>query len=432
MSDLKLQLIASLLNAKSNSKGLEEFKRVFNNEFVEFSKKFSFENMATTILKLQSIEKELELISAYSKLHTKNIIAVGGGFSAGKSEFISSFINENIKLPIGINPTTAIPTYVLNDSKNSIVGCSNKGGVVDLGAMDNEFYSKLSHEFIKSFGFKLKEIMPYLVISTDISYKNICFIDTPGYNPANSDLTNQDIEVAKEFLENSNLFLWLIGLDSNGTISLSDLDFLSSLNLENKKLFIVLNKADLKPFDDVEDIIDDVKEALEDEDIKIAGISAYSSILKKEFAYDGVSLFEFLEQNDIESTKHNDILEKIKDIYVECKANLQKKIKEYKAINKTLNSLSLDIAEDGIENEISYERIRKLKELFGVDKLELLLEELDKIIQELQNSIDMIFDKKSNVNFSGIEVRVELNFDKTVTKDEDDLDLADELIGKYL
>jgi len=432
MSDLKLQLIASLLNAKSNSKGLEEFKRVFNNEFVEFSKKFSFENMATTILKLQSIEKELELISAYSKLHTKNIIAVGGGFSAGKSEFISSFINNNIKLPIGINPTTAIPTYVLDGSKNSIIGCSSKGGVVDLEAMDKKFYTKLSHEFIKSFGFKLKEIMPYLVISTDISYKNICFIDTPGYNPANSDLTNQDLDVAKEFLQNSNLFLWLIGLDSNGTISSSDIDFLSSLNLKNKKLFIVLNKADLKPLEDIEDIIDEVKETLEDEDINIAGISAYSSTMKKEFIYEGVSLFEFLKQNDTASTKHNDILAKIKDIYIECKSNLLKEIQEYKAINKTLNSLSLDIAEDGIENEISYERISKLKELFGVNKLELLLEELDKITKELQNSIDMIFDSKSNIDFSKIEVRVDLNFDKTVTKDEDDLDFADELIDKYL
>ena len=140
----------------------------------------------------------------------------------------------------------------------------------------------------------------------------------------------------------------------------------------------------------------------------------------------------FLKQNDTASTKHNDILAKIKDIYIECKSNLLKEIQEYKAINKTLNSLSLDIAEDGIENEISYERISKLKELFGVNKLELLLEELDKITKELQNSIDMIFDRKSNIDFSKIEVKVELNFDKTVTKDEDDLDLADELIGKYL
>ena len=67
-----------------------------------------------------------------------------------------------------------------------------------------------------------------------------------------------------------------------------------------------------------------------------------------------------------------------------------------------------------------------------MNKLELLLEELDKITKELQNSIDMIFDRKSNIDFSKIEVKVELNFDKTVTKDEDDLDLADELIGKYL
>ena len=50
----------------------------------------------------------------------------------------------------------------------------------------------------------------------------------------------------------------------------------------------------------------------------------------------------------------------------------------------------------------------------------------------MQDSIDMIFDTKSNINFAKIKIRVDLNFNKTVTKDEDDLDFADELIGKYL
>ena len=66
-------------------------------------------NEAEAILKLQSIEKELELITIYPNLYQKSVIAIGGGFSSGKSSFINSLIiDKKVKLPEGINPTTAL------------------------------------------------------------------------------------------------------------------------------------------------------------------------------------------------------------------------------------------------------------------------------------------------------------------------------------
>ena len=55
----------------------------------------------------------------YTILYKKSSVAVGGGCSSGKSSFINSLINDKkVKLPEGINPTTAIPTYVMHKEKN--------------------------------------------------------------------------------------------------------------------------------------------------------------------------------------------------------------------------------------------------------------------------------------------------------------------------
>ena len=95
-------------------------------------------------------------------------------------------------------------------------------------------------------------------------FTHICFVDTLGYNPAKTGTTSKDSNTAKEALENANALVWLIGLDNEGTIPASDLRFLDSLDLEDKKLYIVANKVDLKPESQIENILDHFEEVLEE------------------------------------------------------------------------------------------------------------------------------------------------------------------------
>jgi hypothetical protein len=314
----KQHLVSALLSSKSDNEGLKEYKRVLNNDFIDFANyEESLANEAEAILKLQAIEKELEVITAYPDLHKKNTVAIGGGFSAGKSEFISSFFHSEVKLPIGINPTTAIPTYVMSTKENKVIACSNNGGIVDLKKIDNDFHSKLSHDFIKSFDFNLKDIMPLMIVGTKIEQENICFIDTPGYNPPNSDetYTKEDIKTAKEFLSNASTFIWLVGADVNGTIPSSDIDFLSELDLENKKLYIVLNKADLRTETDIFEIVEEIRNSLNDYGINYYGISSYSSIEKKEYTFVSESLANFINDCNYESRVHTDMIKKLYEVH---------------------------------------------------------------------------------------------------------------------
>ncbi|MEI0749878.1 dynamin family protein, partial [Brachyspira pulli] len=157
----------------------------------------------------------------------------------------------------------------------------------------------LSHDFIKELGFNLKTILPMIAMSTCIpDYKHICFVDTPGYNPSNSGYTNEDFNTATEYLTNSNALIWLVGLDTNGTIPQSDLKFLDQLNLDNKELYIVANKADLKSNSELEEILDQFEEVLDEYGLNYEGISAYDSIKKMEKSFRKQNLQDFLNTVD--------------------------------------------------------------------------------------------------------------------------------------
>jgi len=406
--ELREELISRLITAKANQEDLEKLDEIFN-KFLNFSKKVVLKGEGEVVLKLKEIEDKIKLILSYPELHKKSIVAVGGGFSAGKSEFISSFI-DGIKLPIGIEPTTAIATYVLNGD-NKLIACNYKGGSVNLREIDNDFHKKFSHKFLKSFKFNLKEILSYLVLATDFEFDNLCFIDTPGYNPANKDSFKDDVNISKEFLNKSEAFIWLIGLDVTGTIPNSDLEFIESLDLENKKLFIVLNKADLKSEDDLEDILDEVEEILEDYDIEFEGISAYSSVQKKEYMFRKKSLFEYLKENNKNVLKIDEIIYELVRIYVLYKIALLREKKEKNEIYKILHSLSLDLLQEDIESENPIIRLENLKSYFRFNK-ENLLKELDEVFGELERLLSEIF-----------KVGIDFNLDRFRYISEDDVDL---------
>ena len=403
---LKDRLITKLLSSIPLKNELEEFKHNLNKDFYKFANhEETLANEAEAILKLQSIEKELELITIYPNLYQKSVIAIGGGFSSGKSSFINSLIiDKKVKLPEGINPTTAIPTYVMHKKDNEFIACNHNGGIVDLLQLDEKFHEKLSHDFIKSFGFNLKHIMPFMIIGTDLEkYEHLCFIDTPGYNPASSSgsYSYEDMSTSKEFIENAQALLWVVGLDSNGTISKSDLEFLNKLELKDKRLFIVLNKADVKTEFDIKDILSDVDNILDSHFIDYIGISAYSSLNKKEVDYIHKSLLDFLDEINKASSIHNNLIKKLYEVDGMYRESILKDIVNKETISTTLKSLSLDLLQEGLDDfsKPFYRRLDKLKDLFNTDEQEENLNQLDIEIDKLKKAIDKVFKKDSNISY---------------------------------
>ncbi|MGP1506861.1 MAG: hypothetical protein ACTTIM_05365 [Campylobacter sp.] len=122
---IKLQndLVAFILSAKIQDEGAMKFNEVFKGAWLDFANADgTLANEAQITMMLEGLQKELEMMAGAPEIFNKNIVAVGGGFSAGKSKFISSFISSGLKLPTSIEPTTAIPTYVMSGESERVLG----------------------------------------------------------------------------------------------------------------------------------------------------------------------------------------------------------------------------------------------------------------------------------------------------------------------
>ncbi|GAA6923316.1 hypothetical protein AOH277_14030 [Helicobacter pylori] len=265
----RYDLIARILNAKMENKGLAEYQRVLNNEFLAFSNEVEFKEQAMVLRALQELGNELQLVASFPSLFQKSMVAVGGGFSAGKSTFLNHLLGLNLKLSANSTPTTAIPTYCLKGEREVLMGVSQNGGMVELPHLT------FDHKFLDSLGFNLKEVMPSMLLSApSVPFEFLCFIDTPGYNPSNQGYTGGDRQASKEYLANAKYILWVIDCQ-HGTIQSDDLDYLQELYEEHgKQVFIVLNKADLKITIQLEEIAVQTKETLENNGIEFLGIGA--------------------------------------------------------------------------------------------------------------------------------------------------------------
>jgi hypothetical protein len=393
---IRYNLVGDILSAPSpNNAGVREFQTLLEQDFLDFANNDdSLAEEASALLKLQSIATELDLIASFPAIYSKNILAIGGGFSSGKSAFISSFFaSDKIQLPIGIRPATAIPAYIIASKHEHIYGYSSNGGTVTI---DPKLFEQISHDFVKSFPFNLKDIMPVMAIETPMKqFDNICFIDTPGYNPSDIEdgFTREDKNTATVYLEKANALLWLIGLDAHGTISASDLEFLEQLEIDNKPLYIIANKADLRSDNDLEDILDEISEALEDYDIEFAGISAYSANAEKEYTYLEVSLFDFLESQNSEVEIQNRLLEDIDSVMQMYEQAIQEDISSHKSMLKNLNALELDLLESGYDDydEKFTNRLEEMKNAFSSKELKSRLRQLEKVHDSMTEAVQIVF-----------------------------------------
>ncbi|GAA9616431.1 acyl carrier protein [Helicobacter pylori] len=394
-------LIARILNAKMENKGLEEYQCILDNNFLEFASGVdSLKEKEIALLELQEIKKELQLVASYPSLFQKNMVAVGGGFSAGKSTFLNKLLDLKLKLPEDINPTTAIPTYCLKGEREVLMGRSQNGGMVELP------YLTFDHKFLDSLGFNLKEIMPLMLLSApSVPFEFLCFIDTPGHNPSNQGYTGGDRQASKEYLANAKYILWVIDCQ-HGTIQSDDLDYLQELYEEHgKQVFIVLNKADRKTKNDLETIATNIREILENKGVEICGISTHSTknYEKCKEINENSSIFTplegFLHSLDKKGEKQNEILSVLYEVHLAYEKAIKEDLSKFKRYQKELHSLELDLMQKGFDDfgDKIFGRIETLKREFSQKERakQESLERLEEVMDLFKESIDKVFDRVS-------------------------------------
>ncbi|RVZ30485.1 dynamin family protein [Helicobacter pylori] len=397
----RYDLIVRILNAKMENEGLEEYQSVLDNEFLEFASGVdSLKEKEIALLTLQEIKKELQLVASYPSLFQKTIVAVGGGFSAGKSTFLNNLLGLKLKLPEDIDPTTAIPTYCLKGKREVLMGFSQNGGMVELPHL------KFNHQFLESLGFNLKEIMPFMLLSApSVPFEFLCFIDTPGYNPSNQGNTDGDEQTSKESLKHAKHILWLVSCERGG-IESDDLEFLQELyEEEGKQVFIVLSRADRRTKSQLEEVAIKIRETLKDNGIEFKGIGAYSAtryLEYKEFSEKSKvfnSLEKFLMKLNQRSEKQNEILESLYEVHRMYEKAIKQDASQFKRYQKTLHSIKLDLMQKGFDDfsDKIFRRIEILEKEFSEQERSKRenLEKLNQVINLFKKSIDKVFESVS-------------------------------------
>lgn len=213
-------------------------------------------------------------------------VAVGGGYSSGKSSFLNNITGIGAVLPTGIEPVSMINTYISFSDKITkliVSGKNCKGHVVKLNreVLDCIQHSSKSKIYISSV---LDELYLNVPVSKEREYlKGLVFIDTPGYNNsdnANKENGKKDIDTAIDALQDSDALFWCIDAEA-GTISQRDIEMLNK-QIDNNgghyPFVIVFNKMDKKPANDLVKILQSAekvcKSKLKIQPIDIIGFSS--------------------------------------------------------------------------------------------------------------------------------------------------------------
>lgn len=374
---------------------LTKIDEIINKKIPDTLKKNAPEDFYELYTDFKSEYEKFRDFILYDRLIGKNIVALGGGFSSGKSSFLNALMGKTV-LPADIDPSTSVPTYIVRGEQHEVMGIN----VFDTKVcMEPRDIKKIAHGFGElededaekvTDAVTLGHVLDNIFFSTPLhQYDNLAFLDTPGYSKPDSEKysAKTDEQIARGQLNSSNYIFWFVQADA-GTITEEDIKFIKTLREDIPKLIIV-NKADKKNVADLKSIIEKIHSTLQLKGVRYVDVLAFTS--KPEQAEDD-ELRQFVEK-DTERIKrqieswNNQVYESnfahnFKILFVRCKDFYEDEIDEESRklarLNTSITKLSvLDIDADMLEplQLMVKEAQRKVNEL----------KDISKKLKELQN-----------------------------------------------
>jgi len=191
---------------------------------------------------LDSLKKEIDAMEL--------IVPVVGGFSAGKSTLINSFLGTNT-LPTNLTPETALATELRYSNSNYIEAIKSDDSIVkyDINQSEEIKNNAKDYKYIKLFlnNNKLKSIEPLILV------------DMPGFDSP-LELHNQAI---LNYLNKGIYFILLTSIE-DGNITKSMMRELNNISDFGKDFSFCLSKTNLRPKSDIDNVKEIMQEQLED------------------------------------------------------------------------------------------------------------------------------------------------------------------------
>lgn len=206
------------------------------------------------------------------RLAEKTIVAFGGPFSAGKSSLINALIGKKL-LVVEVDPTTALPAYVLAGEADAVHALNLHRLCVPL--TDDEFAS-LTHDEAPRYGSQVaRALSAAFVTRRDFPWANLAFIDTPGYTGRATAGDRTDADLAAAQLAGAHAIIWVASV-KQGNLSEEDLAFLARLDPGIPRL-VVASHADQVTDSDRAAVVERMCDTLAARNLPVLGVYAVSA-----------------------------------------------------------------------------------------------------------------------------------------------------------
>ena len=330
----RLKLLTKILSpSEGHPQGYEEFQRfesLIRKEFYLHISDIGMPGSVEVYAELLGLLDELKDLVYFPHLANKNIIAICGAFSAGKSSFLNSIFGVGRLLKTGDDPTTAIPTYLTNGPEETIRALNISNHTQYLTRKEANSLTHLDNDNQSVDGrIAYSRILKTLQIeSPKMEWKNIALLDTPGYSKPHTGLNEQDeksdAEMAQRELAKADYLIWVVSVD-DGTLHESSKEFLKKAKWKRKpELYLLINMADKKSPSELKAVYDQICGDVVNAGLKLIGASAYSSLDSKVLLGDDPKdWFRTIDgRRNFTKTWRTDFLEqltKVRDFCAQCK-----------------------------------------------------------------------------------------------------------------
>lgn len=361
---------------------LHQLDYLVYHELVNLGQKTLTPNFAKFLFPLQERFNQFKEFCEFPAITQKNIVAIGGKFSAGKSTFINNLLGKK-QLAVEIDPTTSIPTYLLKGEQNQIVGLNLFNRQV---LLSQDEFSTLTHEEKEKYGSQVGRLLKSVFITdSDFRWENLALLDTPGYTKPEDKQQSErtDADVAHAQLNSAQFIIWLVSAEDGG-IKDDDLAFLASLDNSIPKL-ILITKSDRKTPDEVKDIVHLTKQLLSNVGLTVENVLPVSRKLADYPLDDVLAILDKVNDDNQEAVDFGESFYHLFSITKKLVFNEKNKYENF------VTQVNQQILLSQVDDREAQDTLEYYKET--VEDLNEIIEKLDKYTDEFCSCYDTVVHK---------------------------------------
>lgn len=268
--DLLTRLYSDTAKGFEREKELvDQIRNFYETDLMEFVKNEAPDNAGRIFADFEDEIERFSEFMMFPEAASRNVVAIGGAFSSGKTSLLNAILGEENYLPTNIAKTTSIPTYILNENTDSIGGINLFNTVLSL---KQEELTIGTHLFKDKYNISLARVLKTLFIETQrLKFDNLVLLDTPGYSAADDRADNSsDRQIALNQLNNAHFIVWVADVTSEAGMSSNDLKFLAEVD-KDIPLIILMNKAFMRR-NEISSLQKHIERSLKRKGIKYDGI----------------------------------------------------------------------------------------------------------------------------------------------------------------